>query len=158
MVLNGNKPAGDPNGILRALEEISDSGSDPDRPFSEETKSALKALTGLTEEAERRFFDGVVSINPDRMSVVRRTASFIKRISDRGDGRVSSVEVNPRVYPANLRLSTRELILSGDDLEELADLVEQAGAFEITPDLDGNVDLDFSISGLWKSSSTEGEM
>ena len=151
------QPAGDPDGILRALEEISDEGSDPDRPFSEETKNALKTLTGMMKDAERRFSDGIVSINPERVSIVRRTARFMKRISDRGDGRVSAIEINPRVYPANLRLSTRKLILSGDDLAEFADLVEQTGSLEITPDLDGNVDLDFSISGLWKSSA-EGEM
>ena len=144
---NGKEP--DVEEILRSLSELSD-GSDPDKPFSRETKSALGYLAGIMEEAEREFRDGTVAVNPEELSKMREAALFFKRIAGQYGGKITKIDLEPHLRQSCVRFHTDSMILSGADLMDFADLVESLGTLEITPDLDGGIDIDLSVKGLWR--------
>lgn len=136
--------------VLEELKALSDTDADPDAPFSDETKKALGFLAGIMEEAEREFKNGTVVIDPDGLAKMRRAALFFKRLAERGEGKIVKIDLEPHVYQSCVRFSTDGLVLSGADLADFADLVETLGVLEITPGLDGGVDIDLSVKGLWK--------
>ena len=135
--------------ILRSLSELSD-GSDPDKPFSAETKSTISYLAQIMKEAEREFREGTVVIDPDGLSKMRDAALFFKRVANKYGGRITKIDLEPHLRQSCVRFHTRWMVLSGEDLMDFADLVESLGTMEITPDIDGEIDIDLSVKGLWR--------
>ena len=156
---NGNEKElpQDAEALLRGLDALARDFEDPDKPFSEETKAALKGLSAIMDKAEEDFMNGTVVIDPAVFERFRRAAALLKKLPQDSKCRVTKIDLDPHIGPASIRVSVNEiLVLNRELLDDLAEVVETADSTEFTPTLDGVVDIDFSFNKLWRNADEGG--
>ena len=91
--------------------------------------------------------------NPDLFDDFVRIVGFFSKLAKEQDGALDRDAIMPHRKNGDIIVKFNDLILEGDNLRTIANLIEASSGFDLSPYLDGGFDLSITFKNIFKPKS-----